>query len=140
MPHWLRPRNSPSLPNLDSYTRALLVNQDRRHLFVTPCIKHLLPFYPPTTCQFHSSHMELCKRVLLHNGGSCNACTMKRCIHFSVLLNRPRCLMLPPHKLLYSYKHSAQNDIDELSQNKKKAEKCMPKLKRLGISVVEGCL
>jgi hypothetical protein len=28
--HWLRPRN------LGSYTRALLVSQDRRHLFVTP--------------------------------------------------------------------------------------------------------
>jgi hypothetical protein len=38
--HWLRvkPRNSPPLPlHLGSYTRALLVSQDRRHLFVTPC-------------------------------------------------------------------------------------------------------
>ncbi len=36
--HWLRPRNSlpPPLPLLASYTRALLVSQDRRHLFVTP--------------------------------------------------------------------------------------------------------
>ncbi len=35
--HWLRP-NKPQLPpaHLGSYTRALLVNQDRRHLFVTP--------------------------------------------------------------------------------------------------------
>ncbi len=33
--HWLRPRNPlPSL--LGSYTRALLVSQDRRHLFVAP--------------------------------------------------------------------------------------------------------
>ncbi len=31
--HWLRP----SPPHLGSYTRALLVSQDRRHLFVTPC-------------------------------------------------------------------------------------------------------
>ncbi len=33
--HWLRPRNSPS-PHLGSYTGALLVSQDRRHLFVPP--------------------------------------------------------------------------------------------------------
>jgi hypothetical protein len=33
--HWLRPHNSPS--HLGSYTRALLVSKDRRHLFVTPC-------------------------------------------------------------------------------------------------------
>ncbi len=36
--HWLRPRNSPaSPPPLGSYTSALLVSQDRRHLFVSPC-------------------------------------------------------------------------------------------------------
>jgi hypothetical protein len=35
--HWLR---TPSLlPHLGSYTRAPLVSQDRRHLFVTPCKK-----------------------------------------------------------------------------------------------------
>jgi hypothetical protein len=28
----------PLPPHLDSYTMALLVSQDRRHLFVTPCI------------------------------------------------------------------------------------------------------
>ncbi len=33
--HWLRPRNPPP-PHLGSYKRALLVSQDRRHLFVTP--------------------------------------------------------------------------------------------------------
>jgi hypothetical protein len=31
--HWLRPLFS----HLGSYTSALLVSQDRRHLFVTPC-------------------------------------------------------------------------------------------------------
>jgi hypothetical protein len=37
--HWLRPRNSPPpLPHLGSYTRALLVSQFGRHLFVTPCL------------------------------------------------------------------------------------------------------
>ncbi len=37
--HWLRPRTPlpPPFPHLGSYTRALLVSQDRRHLFVTPC-------------------------------------------------------------------------------------------------------
>jgi hypothetical protein len=29
---------TPSPPHLGLYTRALLVSQDRRHLFVTPCI------------------------------------------------------------------------------------------------------
>ncbi len=35
--HWLRPRKSLP-PHLGSYTRALMVSQDRRHLFTTPCI------------------------------------------------------------------------------------------------------
>jgi hypothetical protein len=34
--HWLRPQNS---RRLDSYTRALLVSQDRRHLLVTPWLE-----------------------------------------------------------------------------------------------------
>jgi hypothetical protein len=37
--HWLRPRNPrpPPIPlHFGSYTRALLVSQERRHLFVTP--------------------------------------------------------------------------------------------------------
>ncbi len=34
--HWLRPPNLPLLPHLGSSTRALLVSQDRRHLFLTP--------------------------------------------------------------------------------------------------------
>ncbi len=29
---------NPPPPQLGSYTRALLVSQDRRHLFVTPCV------------------------------------------------------------------------------------------------------
>ncbi len=37
--HYLRPRNSPSPPlQLGSYTRALLVSQNRRHIFLTPYI------------------------------------------------------------------------------------------------------
>jgi hypothetical protein len=37
-PHWLRLHSPPPPipPHLGSYTRALLVSQDRRHLFVTP--------------------------------------------------------------------------------------------------------
>jgi hypothetical protein len=35
--HWLRPRNPPP-SHLDSYAIALLVSEDRRHLFVTPWI------------------------------------------------------------------------------------------------------
>ncbi len=35
--HWLRPHNTPPIPpHLGSYTRALLVSQDRRHLCITP--------------------------------------------------------------------------------------------------------
>jgi hypothetical protein len=34
--HWLRPRNPVPIPPQGSYTRALLVSQDRRHLFVKP--------------------------------------------------------------------------------------------------------
>jgi hypothetical protein len=34
--HWPRPCNPPIPPHWDSYTRALLVSNDRRHLFVTP--------------------------------------------------------------------------------------------------------
>jgi hypothetical protein len=38
--YWLRnSRDSSLLQHLGSYTRTLLVSQDRRHLFVTPCIK-----------------------------------------------------------------------------------------------------
>ncbi len=36
--HWLIPRKPPHGPALGSYTRALLVSQDRRHLFVTLCL------------------------------------------------------------------------------------------------------
>jgi hypothetical protein len=32
------PQPPPLPPHLGSYTRSLLVSQDRRHLFVTPCL------------------------------------------------------------------------------------------------------
>jgi hypothetical protein len=38
--HWLRPRNLTHPMHLGSYTRALLVSQDRQHLFVTPCCNY----------------------------------------------------------------------------------------------------
>ncbi len=47
---WLRPRNpppSPHPPRLGSFTRALLVSQDRRHLFVTPCFEFIHPCLHP---------------------------------------------------------------------------------------------
>jgi hypothetical protein len=37
---WLRPRKPPSHAFELTYTRALLVRQDRRHLFVTLCLEH----------------------------------------------------------------------------------------------------
>jgi hypothetical protein len=40
--HWLRPRHSPTPPHLGSYTRALLVSKDRRHLFVSTCFRLFL--------------------------------------------------------------------------------------------------
>jgi hypothetical protein len=47
--HWLRPLNFPPPPHLGSYTRALLVSQERRHLFVTPCIfLHTLNRFSPS--------------------------------------------------------------------------------------------
>jgi hypothetical protein len=38
--HWLRPRNTPP-PHLGSYKWALLVSQDRRHLFGTPYYRYI---------------------------------------------------------------------------------------------------
>jgi hypothetical protein len=40
--HWLRPRKAQPLPHAPipkhlNFTRELLVSQDRRHLFMTPC-------------------------------------------------------------------------------------------------------
>ncbi len=47
---WLRPRHPPPPPHLGSYTRALLVSKDRRHLFVRGVTKsqHTLPFQKPS--------------------------------------------------------------------------------------------
>jgi hypothetical protein len=45
-PHWLRRRNSPPPPrHLGLYTRALLVSQDRRRLFVTPWLGSISKTY-----------------------------------------------------------------------------------------------
>jgi hypothetical protein len=38
--------HSPHPPHLGSYTRELLVSQDRRHLFVTPWIQVFQGLYP----------------------------------------------------------------------------------------------
>jgi len=39
---WVPATLPPLSPHLGSYTRALLISQDRRHLFVTPCEKYLI--------------------------------------------------------------------------------------------------
>ncbi len=63
--HWLRPRNPPPLPpHLDSSSRALLVNQDRRHLFATPCGS---PFHY-TSRRYKCKKCPAVKRAVL---GSC---------------------------------------------------------------------
>jgi hypothetical protein len=56
--HWLRTRNPPFPipPHLGSHTRALLVSQDRRHLFVTP----------GPCCQ----RMDLTKKYLIFTKGN----------------------------------------------------------------------
>jgi hypothetical protein len=51
--HWLRPRNLTPPPHLGTYKRALLVSQDRRHLFVTPCLE-------PSICQ--ERHLGECAK------------------------------------------------------------------------------
>jgi hypothetical protein len=58
--HWLRASNPP--PHLGSYTRALLVSHDRRHLFVTPGCNE--PYFNPFLCvlctvSFRTYHMLL---------------------------------------------------------------------------------
>jgi hypothetical protein len=40
--HWSRPLNPPHPPDLCSYTRALLVSKDRRHLLVTPWFLYIV--------------------------------------------------------------------------------------------------
>jgi hypothetical protein len=57
--HWLKPRNSPLPPHFGSFTRALLVSQDRRHIFVTPCIPQPAPsiLLNPRFLS-HSSHLS----------------------------------------------------------------------------------
>jgi hypothetical protein len=55
--HWLRLRNlppAPHLPRLGSYTRALLVSQDSRHLFVT---LHTINKQP--CLRFYNQHQQL---------------------------------------------------------------------------------
>ncbi len=61
--HWMGPRNTPHPPVffLGSYTRALLVNQDRRHLFVTPWGDCFLAVQWETpTCLYWSSTEDVC--------------------------------------------------------------------------------
>jgi hypothetical protein len=76
--HWLTPnhRPPPKHPHLGSYTRALFVSQDRRHLFVTRCHRPMnisngwtLPLLfpeqmlPPPPCQYPAL---ICKETGWH--------------------------------------------------------------------------
>ncbi len=85
--HWLRPLNSPPSPAFGLIRgRALLVSQDRRHLFVTPCVPYMyggiwlsvwqrsnqkhFSFYQTLTSKkrckvYYSPYFEMCKIVLI---------------------------------------------------------------------------
>jgi hypothetical protein len=58
----LKHRNSPLTPHLGSYTRALLVSQGRRHLFVTPTL-----YQEPAV--FGKMKMDPMKRAQTQNAG-----------------------------------------------------------------------
>jgi hypothetical protein len=67
--HWLRPCNSlPPLPrHFVSYTMTILVSQDRRHLFVTPCL-HPLSVIAPSTVSCRGFEIKFsCLRVRRSN-------------------------------------------------------------------------
>ncbi len=51
------PQPPPSPPHWDSYTRALLVSKDRRHLYVTPWSYHSLPL--PRICTVSTVHISV---------------------------------------------------------------------------------
>ncbi len=66
--HWLRLLISPPPPHLGSHARALLVSQDRRHLFVTPWPQDTNPPGPrpdPQNCGAGSS-LSVAKTVCTH--------------------------------------------------------------------------
>ncbi len=66
--HWLRPATPTPPPHLGSYTRALLVSQDRRHLFVTPWLQDRSPLFSVhyTVVLYHR------ERILETSTLSCN--------------------------------------------------------------------
>ncbi len=67
--HWLRPRTPPP-PHLGSYTRALLVSLDRRHLFVTPFVDFTSTIrrgYPCTPTSFLPSNLHQLVTMTLRN-------------------------------------------------------------------------
>jgi hypothetical protein len=60
--HWLRSRDSPP-PLPHSYTRTLLVSQDRRHLFVAPCLSQPMLSHLPLRHHMTSAFFDECVRV-----------------------------------------------------------------------------
>ncbi len=62
---WLRPH--PSSPHLDSYTRALLVSQDKRHHLVAPCLKYI------KYCTYPRVLPQKCWQWIGRTRGSCTS-------------------------------------------------------------------
>ncbi len=60
--HWLRPRNSPPPPHLDSYYEGAIGQQDRRHLFVTTCRWFSL------TCEYLQEYRKKFEMNLIFSG------------------------------------------------------------------------
>ncbi len=81
----LYPAIPPPPPNLGSYTRAQLVSQEGRHLFITPCIDWLSAILflelERTDNNSKEKWRERYRTVLLYNGGFCNSCITKWCLH-----------------------------------------------------------
>ncbi len=79
------PATLPLLPHLGSYIRALLVSQDRRHLFVTPlieinkqlyylCLKYVPSGHWPELCNI--SYIVACGNVSIFVVGiTCGQCS-----------------------------------------------------------------
>ncbi len=75
--HWLRPRNSPPPPHLGSYSRALLVSQDRRHLSVTPFSEHSRHVSPSPPCLLPSPNRIIGSMACQ---GELPACMISECL------------------------------------------------------------
>jgi hypothetical protein len=116
---WLRSRNTPPFPPpLDSYTRALLVSKDRRHLLVTPWLAISL-----TLSESARNVQDLMDRFLRGRGSSLlprDISTGRPCryqVDVAVLGNRNYLLRLPLlFRLLTSYRYGSGSDYGSVSR------------------------